>query len=244
MPFFILSLVIQVALVVHVLKTGRNTLWVFILLFAPVVGTLAYVIVELLPDWSSSRRARSARRNLVRAINPNGALQSATERLAVADTVQNAIVLAEELIARGRYPEAKELYARYLKGVHADDPVLLLGLAKAQFGLREFDATVRTLDELREKNPTYAAADGHLLYARAHEELGQSAQAIEEYEALYNYYPGPEPTCRLAMLLKARGDLARANELFGRVLSESRIAGRHYNTLHKEWVALAKRECT
>ena len=27
-----------------------------------------------------------------------------------------------------------------------------------------------------------------------------------------------------------------------RVLTESRTAGRHYNTIHKEWIAIAKRE--
>ena len=35
---------------------------------------------------------------------------------------------------------------------------------------------------------------------------------------------------------------AKAQELFGRVVDESRVAGKHYNTLHKEWVALAQRE--
>jgi hypothetical protein len=242
MPFFILSLIIQVALVVHVLKTGRNTLWVFLLIFAPVIGTLAYVIVELLPEWTNSRTTRKGRRSLSLAINPNKHLEAAANKLAVADTVQNAITLAEESMRRARYAEAKELYERSLTGIYADDPVLLLGIAKAQFGLDDFAGVLHSLTELKEKNPDFSSAEGHLLFARSQEQLGNSTKAIEEYEALCKYYPGPEPACRLALLLKAVGEGDKASQLFDRVVSESKTSGRHYNTIYKEWVATAKRE--
>lgn len=242
MPFFIVSLVIQVALVVHVLKTGRNTTWVFILLFAPVIGTLAYFIVELLPELTNSRSARQARRSMTKAINPDRDLKDASRQLAVADTVQNSIAVATHYLERDQYAEAKDLLVRSRRGVHADDPVILLSLAKAHFGLGEYAEALRTLDELKESNPAARSPEGHLLYARAHEELGQIDAAIHEYEALANYYPGPEPRCRLALLLKAKGELEKARALFQEVVREADISGRHYASLHKEWVALARRE--
>ena len=240
MPLFIVSIVVQLALVIHVLKTGRNTTWVFILLFAPLIGTAAYVIVELLPEWSNGRSARAARRNLSRVIDPNRDLRAASDNLAVADTVQNAMLLASELLRKEKYAEAKEMYQRSLRGLHADDPALLFGLAQAQFGLGEFAAVVNTLDELKEKNPSHTSADGHLLYARALEQLGRTQEAIEEYESLCNYYPGPEPACRLGTMLKNGGESEKAAALFKRILAESRTAGRHYNSIHKEWVTIAK----
>jgi hypothetical protein len=237
---FILTVLIQLGLIVHVLKTGRNTTWVFILLFAPMIGGLAYLIVELLPEWTNSRGARQARRGLSRVIDPNRDMRQASDNLAVADTVQNAMRLAGEYMRQEKFAEAKELYQRALRGIHADDPALLLGLAQAQFGLGDYSAVVATLDELKEKNPTHTSAEGHLLYARALEESGRTAEAIEEYESLCNYFPGPEPTCRLAKLLQAQGKTERARELFNRVLAESRTAGRHYNSLHRDWVATAR----
>lgn len=242
MPFFILSLIIQVALVVHVLKTGRNVSWVFILLFAPVIGAIAYFIVELLPGLQNSRAAHNARRRMADTVNPHRHLQAATQNLAVADTVQNAMILADQCLAKGRFGEAKELYERSLKGIHADDPVLLLGLARACFGLGELQQTLDALDRLKEKNPSHRSAEGHLLYARALEQLQRRDEAIHEYETLSAYYPGPEPVCRLGLMLKAGGEQARAAALFKRVVDESRIAGRHYNNLNKEWVQLAQRE--
>ncbi|MDB5969751.1 MAG: hypothetical protein JWQ90_2201 [Hydrocarboniphaga sp.] len=242
MPFFILSLIVQLGLVVHVLKTGRNMSWIFILLFFPLIGTLAYLIVELLPEFSNSRAAYKARHNLSRRVNPDRELRQATQQLAVADTVKNALALAEQYLQKERYAEARELYARYLKGIHADDPQLMVGLARSQFGLGEFDAAAATLESFKEKNPDFRSAEGHLLYARTQDELGKTESAIHEYEALRRYYPGPEPTCRLAAVLKRSGQAQQACELFQKIVDESRIAGHHYNNVNKQWVAMALRE--
>lgn len=242
MPLFIVSMLVQLGLIVHVLKTGRNTTWVFILLFAPVIGGLAYFIVELLPELTNSRTARQARRSVSKAINPDRDLRHASRQLAVADTVQNSITLANEFLERSQFAEAKELLVRSRKGVHQDDPVILLSLAKAQFGLEEYAQVLQTLEELKNTNPSARSPEGHLLYARAHEEIGNVAAAKHEYEALVRYFPGPEPRCRLARILKSTGDADAARALFEEVVRESEIAGRHYATLHKEWVSLARRE--
>lgn len=163
MPYLIASLVIQLALVVHIVKTGRNMTWVFIVLFFPLIGTLAYIIVELVPEWTHSRTAHSAGRRLSGIVNPDKDLNAASQNLAVADTVQNAMALADECLDKGRYAEAKQLYERSLRGVHAEDPFLLQGLATAQFGLQDAAGTIRTLELLKERNPTHKSPEGHPL---------------------------------------------------------------------------------
>lgn len=242
MPLLILSIIIQVALVVHIIKSGRNTTWVFIVLFFPLIGSLAYFIVELLPELTRSRAGREAGRAIVRTVNPDKDLKVAADRFSVAETAQNGMLLAEAMLEKSRFAEARDLYARFLTGLHADDPRLLLGLARAQFGLGDYAATIASLDRLKAAHPDQRSPEGHLLYARALEEGGNRDGAIEEYEALCGYYPGPEPFCRLGVLLKAKGEADRAKPLFEKVLSEAKIAGRHYNTIHKEWVAIARRE--
>lgn len=242
MPFLILSILVQLAMIVHVMKTGRNTTWVFILLFAPFIGGLAYFIVELLPELLASRGVRKARRSVANAVDPNRELRKAAEQHAVADTVQNAIRLANQHLEREQHAEAAELFSKSLRGMYANDPDILYGLAKAQFGLRDYRSVIQTLDRLKAANPQAPAPESHLLYARAQEESGALAAAKLEYEALVKYYPGPEARCRLGLLLKARGDVEDARALFQAVLAESRVAGSHYNQVHKEWIALARRE--
>ncbi|HKY92730.1 MAG TPA: tetratricopeptide repeat protein [Nevskiaceae bacterium] len=242
MALLILSILIQVALVVHIVRTGRNMTWVFIVLFFPLIGSLAYFIVEMLPELRHSRTGRKASLALVRTVNPDKDLNAAAERFSVAETAQNGMLLAEAMLAKARFAEARDLYVRFLHGLHAEDPRMLMGLARAQFGLGEYAATTESLDRLKAAHPEHRSPEGHLLYARALEEGGNTEGAIEEYEALCRYYAGPEPFCRLGLLLKGKGEAERAQPLFEKVLSEAKVSGRHYNTIHKEWVAVARRE--
>ena len=242
MPILILSLIVQIALVVHVVRTGRNMTWVFILIFAPVIGGIAYFIVEILPEMRGTRTARKMQRQLTTAIDPEREFREARERYEETNTVQNAIALAAQHMRRNEFAAAKALYQRALTGVHATDPDVLYGLASAQFGLREYDDALRSLDTLKAENPDRTNAEGQLLYARALQELGRTDEAIAEFEALHGYYSGPEPACRLAPLLRERGQAARADELFREVVKAASRSGRHYNDLNSEWVAMAKRE--
>src|SRR5688572_1932097 len=47
--------VLQLALIIHVYKTGRPFWWIYILFIAPAIGGIAYLLLELLPDWRVNR---------------------------------------------------------------------------------------------------------------------------------------------------------------------------------------------
>jgi hypothetical protein len=235
-------MLVQLVLIVHVIKTGRSVIWVFVLLFFPVIGGFAYLIVELLPEFTNSPSARSMRRGLARTLNPNRGLQDASRNLTIAHTAQYAIELGNELLERSQYADAKAVFEGGLQGIHAHDPELLLGLANAHYGLGAYPEALEALDTLKEHNPESTSAEGHLLYAKALEGVDRTDAAIEEYEALMRYYSGPEPLCRLAKILKARGDTGQANELFQKVVRTSETAGKHYNRMYREWVRMAKDE--
>lgn len=242
MPLLVLSILVQLALVVHVFKTGRNTTWVFILLIFPLIGTLAYFIVELLPELMGSRTGHRARKKLSTVMDPTKGLRAAEDSYAVAGTVKNAMVLAEQYLERGRFAEAKELYLRSMSGIYRDDPVLLMGLAQAQFGLGEHQAALDNLDTLKQKNPESTSEEGHLLYAKCLQEVGRTAEAISEFESLASYYAGPEPSCRLALLYKRNGETEKAREIFATIVARSKRANSHYRSLHGEWVTIARNE--
>lgn len=242
MAFVMISVAIQLAFCIHVLKTDRKTAWVIIIGFIPILGWLSYIIVELLPVWLGRHNSQGTQKKSRAEIYPEKDLEAAQEQVAFAATVSNRMKLAEQYLLRERFLEAKKQYEKCLVGLHKNDPQLLLGLAKAEFGLRQYPQVVATLDALKAANPGFKSSDGHLIYTRAQELSGNIAKAIEEYEALIQYYPSPEPTCHFAHLLKANGDTARAQALFMKVVNYSENAGRHYNYDHEEWIAMAKRE--
>ena len=242
MPLFILSIVIQVAFIVHVIKTGRNTIWIWVLILLPLAGMLAYIIVELLPEMMGGRTGRRVSRKLQSVVNPNRHINEATRNYAVADTVENTIRLAEECLSKGLYQDAKPLFEKALSGIHEDDPDFMFGLARAEFGLNNFTATKSILDDLIVKNPNYKNVHAHLLYARAVEELGDQAAALKEYEVLDGYYPGPEASYRYAQLLRQKGDAEKARGVLEKIVNLSNTSGKHYNTIHKQWISKAKSE--
>ena len=51
MPSALLLVLVDLVSIVHAAKTSRFNPWVYIILFVPGFGALAYVVVELLPEW-------------------------------------------------------------------------------------------------------------------------------------------------------------------------------------------------
>jgi len=242
MPIFILTVILDVALVVHIVRSGRSTTWIWIIVMLPMAGALAYLIVEILPELGSTRTGRKMKRNLGKALNPDKEIKEALENYSTSESVENSMRLAEECLKRNMFDEASKLYEKCLQGIHEYDPYIMFGKAKAEFGLNHFHRVKDILDELIQHNPDFKNADAHLLYARTAAELGDIPLARQEYEVLEGYYPGPEASYRYAMLLKTEGDMVRAKTILEKIISKSKSLGHHYNELHKDWIRLAKKE--
>ena len=242
MPYFLISLAIQVALIVHVIRTGRNQLWIWVLALLPGAGTIAYLLVEFIPDLFRSRFARSTARSMQRAIDPNRDLRAASARAAITDTVAAKAALGAELCKRGDFPADIETYRSGLRGIYEFDPTLLLGLAQAQFAAGDAASARASLDALIEHNPEFKSPDGHLLYARALEGEGNLAKAESEYRTLAAYYPGAEAKVRYAQLLKRGGKSAEGDAILDEVLRVAELAPRHVRRAQAEWIAVAKQE--
>ena len=60
MPFLVV-IGLQVLCIVHLMRTGRNPLWLTALIFLPVVSAIAYLVVEVLPGLGTNRHVRTAR---------------------------------------------------------------------------------------------------------------------------------------------------------------------------------------
>jgi hypothetical protein len=71
MAVILILLLADIPLVYHACKTGRARPWAFIILAVPLVGSLAYICVELVPDWFSSPGARQARQR-----SPTGSIRT------------------------------------------------------------------------------------------------------------------------------------------------------------------------
>lgn len=239
---YLLIPLLQIICVVHVVRTGRSFLWIFVLLFLPGLGVAAYVVVEILPGWLGTRTVRRFGSSTVGALDPGRELRRRRRAVEEADTVDNRRLLAEALVTAGQHEEAMELYRGILTGIHADDPGMLMGLARAAHGLGQYQLTLDTLAELGKTNPRYQPTEAQLLRAMGLEGLGRDEEAAADYAQLVTHAPGEEVRCRYALLLKRHGERDAAKALFDEVLARSRRAPRHYRRQEQEWIDIARRE--
>jgi hypothetical protein len=241
MPFGIILLAINVVFIVHAAKTGRFWPWGYVILFLPGFGALAYIVVELLPEWFGSAQGQHARRRVVSTLDPEKRYRTLTDQLDVADTIANRGALADECLTLGKFGEALHHYDRILALPMGDDAVYALGKARAQFGLGHPQEAVAMLDELRQRWPDYQSAEAHLLYARALEDSGRAGDALFEFQALANYYPGAEARVRYGLLLDKAGRQAEAKDVLVDVLARLKRAPKYVRRAQAEWISLAEK---
>ena len=241
MSLLILSIIVQVALIIHVVKTGRNQIWIWVLALLSLPGAIAYIAVEILPELFRSRTAQRTARGLRKAMDPGADLRRYENEARVGSNVASRQRYAEELVRHQRYDEAIGQYREALTGLYEHDPNLMQGLAQAQFGKGDAAAARATLDELIRHNPDFRSPAGHLLYARALEAEGDVPKALEEYAVLAPSYPGAEASVRYAQLLQAQGRRPEAQKVARELLEQARIAPGHYRRAQRPWLDAAQR---
>lgn len=238
---FIVSIVLQAVMIIHCMKTGRNTIWIYVIAFLSYAGIVAYLVVEVLPELWGSRTARRAGRSVKKMFDPQGDLRKYEERARVGTNVATLQQYADELVRQGRFDDAIAEYRKALTGLYEHDPNLMLGVARAQFEKGDPAAARTTLDDLIRLNPEFRSQEGHLLYARSLEGEGNFAKALDEYRVLVPGYPGAEAAVRFAQLLKAQGQPEESRKIARDLLDGARIAPAHYRRAQRPWLDQAER---
>jgi len=232
----VLVWLLQLALIIHVLKTDRSRYWILILFFMPLIGGLAYFVIELLPQFSGSISGQRAVRTVKQTLNPGADLRQHEAAWNQSPNVDNSRRYAEALMDSGKAAEAEDVINQALKGLFATEPTLLLLRARIEFEDDRTKEAVKTLQALQENNPDFRSAEGHLLYARALEAEDRIDKAIKEYSAVSGYYPGVEARYRLALCLEVAGNKTAARTELESIQNDAKLAPPHFRKSQKTWL--------
>jgi hypothetical protein len=227
MPYLAV-IALQLVCVIHLMRTGRNPLWLTALIFLPVVSAIAYLVVEVLPGLGTNRHVRTARAKAVAALDPERELRAARDALELADTAANRLRLGDALVELGRHAEALPHYRDSLRKTPGEpDHRTQRKLAAALFETGDAREALALLDALPEPQVRSDADRQMLLRARALEHLGRSDEAAVLYEDVVTRLPGEEARCRYAALLLAEGRTGRARTLLEEVEARMKRLDRH-----------------
>jgi len=242
MPVALVVLLLDLTLIYHASRTGRLRPWAFIILLVPMMGAIAYIVVELIPEWFSNPGARQARQRVALRLDPEKHYRELSDRLVVTDTIANRAALAEECVKVGRFGEAEQHYDHILALPMGHDPIYALEKAQAEFSAKRPADALATLDDLQKQWPDFDSADAHLLYARALAEVGRLDEALDEYHAVADYFPGAEARVRYGMLLQTVGRTSEARVVFNELLIQMRRAPKYLRNAQAEWLSIAEKQ--
>src|SRR5688572_23074634 len=109
-----LATAVSILFVLHAVRTGRPRWWIFVILAAPVLGPLCYVLFEIIPGTPGVHRAQrsvdAALKHISRTLAPDAALAARIVEVERCGSVQNKLALAKECLESGRPQEAAQIY--------------------------------------------------------------------------------------------------------------------------------------
>ena len=246
MPYFfgLVILAVQVMTVVHVVRTGRDRSWVYIVIFVPLAGCVAYFFAEMLPDLMGYRSVRSAASSIESGIknvvDPGRTYRKLYEEARLVDSAESKRVLAEECARKGNFAEAIEHFRAALVGIHAEDPAILLGLGEAMLESDKFKEALVEFKRVESIDKHYKPLERKLMTARSLEGLGEAKAAETEYRSVIDIVPGPEGKVRFAHFLYTQGRITEARDLLQQILDQSKRLPKHSRRLNRYWLDQAE----
>ena len=212
MPFLGLGLHFLIALffAIHALRNRRQMYWLLILFAFPLLGSLAYFIVEYLPASRLERHGRTAGRAIQKSLDPGRDVREARRVFDLTPTAHNQMRLAAALLEAGESEEAVQHYDACLNGPFAGDPEVILGAARAHAAHGQPAAALALLAPLRSKHPDFRADEVGVELGRAYAANGQQDEAGAEFEAVVERFGSIEARVELALWALANGQEAVA----------------------------------
>ncbi len=213
------SVAIQILTVLHIIRTGRNQLWVWVVVLFSLLGCTAYFAFELMPELFGPGSPHARRQAIVEDRDAVGKMQRAEARLAEVDTAANQIELADACYDMGAYGASADHFRKALDRMHARDTKIEMRLGEALL----MDGRTRDARDLIEKVEAKPdSRDGFRrdwLMARCLAELGERQEAAGVYARVVDRLRDAEAHGHYAALLFDLGRESDARDQLSAILA-------------------------
>jgi len=196
--------------------------WLWIILAIPWLGALVYFVAIVLPEMLGGSTARRVSVATRAALDPERDYRTAKRAHDDSPTVGNAMRMAAAAADLGRFDEAERLYGDAARGIHADDPTLLLGRANALLELNRYEEALGVLEALGHNIDQGRTPQAALALGRACEGVGRITEADTAYAWAAERMPGLEAMARYAAFMARHGRRPEAEALVADI--DKRIA--------------------
>lgn len=225
MILFAASILVQIMCVMHILNTGRDRIWIWIVLLFSALGCCAYFAFQVMPELFGPG-GRHARRSFAKQSNdPVRKLKAAEDQLALVDTAANRAELGDAYFAMRAFGKAADEYRKALDHLRGRDAKIETKLDWALFENREFGQAKTLVDRM--DRPVAVGESDRLDFLRARilAEMGQADEAVAIYSDIVTRLPGEEARCRYSAPLLEMGRTSEAREMLEAVEQQVKHSG-------------------
>lgn len=233
--FYYITVALQVICVIHCIRKGTKTQWIWLIVFVPVVGSIAYIFIEMF----SGREIHQVQSGIGSLINPAGSIRKLEENLRFSDTFNNRMALANAYLGTGQTDKAVELYESCYTGAFTENEDLLKQLVIA-YSIQKRYKEVLPMAQKLYKTPQFARSQAHLLYAIALEHTGNATQAEKEFRLMNVRYSHFEPRYQYGLFLQRARRHEEARDVFAGMIDESAHLNARERSSNRVWFTKAK----
>lgn len=234
--YYYIIIGLQIICVVHCLRKGTQTMWIWLIIFLPLIGCIAYIIMEIL-NRNSIQQVQSGMGNIMYAA---GKIKKLEKQLEFSDTFNNRIMLADAYLSAGYTEKAIQLYETSLTGAFKDNEHVLIQLVTAYYEVQRYNDAIKAAKKVY-NNPAFHT-HGHVLYAMALNKIGEADLAEKEFTTMKGRYSYFEARYQYGLFLINKNRVGEAQKIFNDIVNEFSYLSSFEKRNNRVWYNNAKQE--
>lgn len=235
--YYYLVIALQAVCVFHSIRKGNQQKWIWIIVFLPFIGSLAYLFTEVI-----QRRHVSVVQNTVGSlVNPKGRIHELEKQFKFSDTFTNRVALADAYLENGRNQDAIALYEPTLSSTFSTNEHVIKQLIIAYYNTGRYEDVARIAPKVV-NSMYFSKSRNNLLYALALEKINQPGLAEQQYKAMSHRFSNYEARYLYGDFLLRQNRKEDAALVFYDVVEESQHLKRSETGGEGAWINKAKSE--
>ncbi len=235
--YYYIIIGLQIICVVHCLRKGTQTMWIWLIIFLPLIGCIAYIIMEVITR-SGVQQMQAGMGNV---LHPSGKIKKLEKQLQFSDTFNNRIMLADAYLSVGDTDKAIQIYETSLTGAFKENEHVLLQLITAYFKVLRYEDVIEISKKMY-NNPLFLRSHNHVLYAMALAKKGNDDQAEKEFGMMKGKYSFFDARYQYGIFLMHKSRLKEAQKIFTDIVNEFSYLSSFEKRNNRTWYNWAKQE--
>ena len=235
--FYYITIGLQALCVWHAIRKGRQNNWIWIIVFLPIVGCIAYVFTEMF----TGRDIRRVQSGVVEALVPTRRIKQLEENLRFADTFNNRVALADAYLENEMTDQAIELYQSSLRDNFTENEYVRSKLVQA-YAFRKQWTEVLPLAKKIISLPQFNRSETHVAYAVALSHTGHPAEAEAEFKKMKAKYSNHAARLEYARFLDREGRTEEGLQMLEEMVREGRQLSGQERYANRAWLEEARTE--